>query len=326
MNPVIRWSGITLAAALLAACGGSGGGKDAVSSGDLPAGDALDCTSLPRSRTQSESCCPAFGADACGALLFCAAFDGRQTATCYPERSRPDMTACTADVQCNSGECNTDAGLCRSTTLLACTRDAGCAKDPEGRRNVCVADSKVCKPLGDGKSGAVCELDTDCDATIAMVCSQDTSTCKRGETWLDPTSGLVWQLVLADEAAVWQKGHDDCASLALSGRSDWRVPNIDELRSLVRGCPATQTGGSCAITQACPSCPLDNCQNQCTGQGPGKGWLFWDPVFDKPQDSALMSSTISGSGLVWALVFSDASIHGMGKEQTLGVRCVSTGP
>ena len=55
---------------------------------DAGPADAADDTcksAYARSQTLSQPCCTGWGADACGALLFCAAFDGRTQTTCYPD-------------------------------------------------------------------------------------------------------------------------------------------------------------------------------------------------------------------------------------------------
>lgn len=74
---------------------------------NTPAGDGAPVTDavvsvmcpddVPPARGLSERCCPSFGADACGAGLFCAALDGRTIPTCYPEHSRAEGATCTAN-------------------------------------------------------------------------------------------------------------------------------------------------------------------------------------------------------------------------------------
>lgn len=66
--------------------------------------DAASCAHPP-AQTVSMPCCLLHGRDACGALLFCAAFDGRTVPTCYPERSRLPEETCAEDVHCASGAC-----------------------------------------------------------------------------------------------------------------------------------------------------------------------------------------------------------------------------
>ena len=100
---------VAVATILCAACGtgsGTGGsleggagdsGRSGFENGVDGGGglDAQECSSTtPAAQGLSQPCCLSWGADACGAGLFCGAFDGRTVTTCYPERSphrRPDL-------------------------------------------------------------------------------------------------------------------------------------------------------------------------------------------------------------------------------------------
>ncbi|MBR4489563.1 hypothetical protein IKP13_02915, partial [bacterium] len=42
----------------------------------------------------------------------------------------------------------------------------------------------------------------------------------------------------------WKEAQDYCRKLDFWGET-WRLPNVDELRELMRNCPATEPGGSC---------------------------------------------------------------------------------
>ncbi len=131
-----------------------------------PSGQTGCKNQTPRSQALSQPCCQEWGVDACGATLFCAAFDGRTQATCYPERSRADRTECTEDRQCTSGSCNLAAGRCRSTPYTACEAAIGCASDPAGKRYACDGSKSPaqCVQMGNGTTGAVCEAGADCQS------------------------------------------------------------------------------------------------------------------------------------------------------------------
>lgn len=181
---MLRMLAIPLAMFILGACGGGGGsgGSGGTGGADGTGGaggsrlDPADCVE-PKSQAASEPCCLAHGVDACGANLFCAALDGRQQPTCYPERSRLDGQSCFEDRHCTSGSCNLEREVCRSMPTTACEPDVGCAKDPAGNHYVCV-DSQ-CRPIGDGSYGAACRVPEDC--TAPFVCGDDSTCSFEGE-------------------------------------------------------------------------------------------------------------------------------------------------
>ena len=45
----------------------------------------------------------------------------------------------------------------------------------------------------------------------------------------------------------WKEAEEYCSDLNEGGFSDWRLPTIDELRTLITNCSRTETGGSCRI-------------------------------------------------------------------------------
>lgn len=99
------------------------------------------------------------------------------------------------------------------------------------------------------------------------------------QVWEDPKTGLVWQ-VQATAYEQWWHARDYCKDLDLGGDSDWRLPTVGELRSIIRGCSASETGGACQITDDCidpNACGMTNCRG-CDGfEGPGLGGVYWAP-------------------------------------------------
>ncbi len=137
-------------------------------------GGAQSCGAIGKSRGVSQACCLSYGVDACGAGLFCAAFDGRTQPTCYLERSRPDMASCNGERQCVSGTCNATAGKCKSTPLMTCDPAIGCSSDPAGTRYGCDPRTQpnTCKPID--KTAGFCVVDTDCSSKL---CKDHVCTC-----------------------------------------------------------------------------------------------------------------------------------------------------
>ena len=101
-------------------------------------------------------------------------------------------------------------------------------------------------------------------------------------SWTDPVSGLMWQNDPTVGTAVLNQdqARTYCQELTVCGHTNWRLPTISELRSLVRGCPGTETGGACGVTDDCTE---DDCTNAaCEGclpehGGPGVDGYYWPP-------------------------------------------------
>src|SRR4030042_1163627 len=66
----------------------------------------------------------------------------------------------------------------------------------------------------------------------------------------DPVSGLTWQKAPPSKYLSWEEAITYCEELSVAG-GGWHLPTISELRSLIRGCDATGTGGSCGVAVSC---------------------------------------------------------------------------
>ena len=85
--------------------------------------------------------------------------------------------------------------------------------------------------------------------------------------------GNMWSL----KRSAYPKSQDDvidsCDKLVDCGFRDWHLPTIDELRTLIRNCDATVTGGECGVTDDCLSgndCWTENACSSCSYNGIGK--------------------------------------------------------
>ncbi len=111
-------------------------------------------------------------------------------------------------------------------------------------------------------------------AMSPVSCGDDDKDDDRGEeqTWLDDSTGLTWQV--ASVCCMKKRlAGDYCEDLSWAGFTDWRLPTIDELRSLVRGCEATDVEGECGIHDDCDltTCWTDECVGCEAGDGPNAG-------------------------------------------------------
>jgi hypothetical protein len=56
---------------------------------------------------------------------------------------------------------------------------------------------------------------------------------RSGETVTDSTTDLVWQDDATSPQTTWESAIRYCEDLELGGSTDWRLPNINELTSIV---------------------------------------------------------------------------------------------
>ena len=118
---------------------------------------------------------------------------------------------------------------------------------------------------------------------------------KSGDIVSDNITNLEWQDDATPPAMNWQDAIDYCESLSLGGDSDWRLPNIKELDSLV-----DYTKYNPAINTS---------------------------VFTNTTSSGYGSSTTQAKyiGVQWIVNFYDGSHTDGGKGNNYYVRCVRDG-
>lgn len=101
------------------------------------------------------------------------------------------------------------------------------------------------------------------------------------DTWRDPLTGLVWQKVAKPDDPMpmvhdWTLKY--CQLLTLDG-GGWRLPSISELRSLIRDCPQTETGGACLIT---PTEFSRECKQGCDVHDKPQSYCNWPTELGGP--------------------------------------------
>lgn len=140
---------------------------------------------------------------------------------------------------------------------------------------------------------------------------------------VDAATSLRWQRARAPSEMNQQDAATYCASLSLGGRTGWRLPTVNDLRTLVVGCPATIPGGSCAVVD--PTClSIMTCFSAACGgcgtDGRGADGRYWEQGIWLGGGSVFRSS--SGS---WTVGFLHGSVDGTWSlAEPINVRCVTT--
>jgi len=110
----------------------------------------------------------------------------------------------------------------------------------------------------------------------------------------DSATGLQWQDDEVGDEATWEDAIDRCETLTLGGYNDWRLPNINELKSIIdrsKVDPAIKDG------------------------------------FENVSSCNYWSSTTSDEYRhgAWRVVFSDGRVYFYDKDSNYYVRCVRAG-
>jgi hypothetical protein len=101
--------------------------------------------------------------------------------------------------------------------------------------------------------GTETEQDCKADGTAWEDCD-----CVDYTIWDDISTDLSWQDPQKDAYTTGDPGLAQpdairyCDELVIGGYDDWKLPDIDELRTIIRGNTDTETGGDCPITEGSP--------------------------------------------------------------------------
>lgn len=144
-------------------------------------------------------------------------------------------------------------------------------------------------------------------------CSSTNSTpCK------DAQSGLIW----SDKSPFsmnWGDAVNYCETLTDGGYTDWHLPDIDELRTLVMNCSGTMPSGTCPVSER-SNCLSQECNTEkcvCNQDTSGKYSKFGDT--DRFWSSSLYSS---GADNYWTLLFMTAGLRYAPNSEDFSFRCV----
>jgi hypothetical protein len=147
--------------------------------------------------------------------------------------------------------------------------------------------------------------------------------CEGGK--LDPATDLCWEDPLAGGNVTWGEATSYCNDLTAAGHDDWRIPLVQELISLIRGCQTSE----CGVTD--PDCLISTCDDdvECAAcddlGGPHEDGCYWSPDLSGSCDAYFWSGSASGDmpNMAWLVLFSNGAVDLDGIEDPdHTVRCV----
>ena len=122
-----------------------------------------------------------------------------------------------------------------------------------------VLDLTLSVPIINHNTNVICVRDKNEDDFTARAKNKPVKSLPNPES-------LKWSAEAADPMT-WEEAKNYCSDLAENNHSDWRLPNIDELRTLIRNCDKTKPGGKCRISEN-RQCLDEKCWSEdCNGCG-----------------------------------------------------------
>lgn len=222
-------------------CGNACGGGSACNGGECvcPGGDTF-CSGACRGdayfESSSSNCgtcgntCTILGEACEDGVCGCPDGDGVCGGQCVSLRTNTNCgtcgNACTnLGEVCEGGgcECPTGQGLCEGACVsLDTTANCGACGEVCGSMEMCARSESACV------GSAFFEW-----AQWPIPPDAPTAFTTTADTVMDGVTGLVWQRGVSGDTYTWANAGIYCAELSLAGKSDWRLPTVVELNSIV---------------------------------------------------------------------------------------------
>ena len=150
---------------------------------------------------------------------------------------------------------------------------------------------------------------------VAPGCSDSDSGADPGGecSFVDESTGLCWQEPPSADAFTWDAAKSQCAALGL------RLPKVQELASLLRGCAASS---ACGVSD--PDCAASACRSDPSCNGcPATAGCYWDASLTGTCDWYWTSSAVDDAPYdAWFIYFQTGSIDYGAQGVEKYVRCV----
>ncbi len=232
--------------------------------------------------------------------------------------------------------------LCLAVPLLGCPADdasGDATSSAQGSTSAQDATSSTSSEATEATSGTTADPTTGDPDSTGSETTGPTIGCVPGDPccndagayetcFIDDATGLAWELVPQGGNPNVAGAVAYCDALRLLGSGGWRLPSVDELRSLMRGCSGTGSSGACGLTDDCATseCRDDACDGciEAPNEGPAMFGCYWNPNL-QGECGGYWSITTPGGGLGWLVDFDDATIRQRDAALPAGlVRCVAS--
>ena len=145
---------------------------------------------------------------------------------------------------------------------------------------------------------------------------------KKAQTGGGTKIGSLYWSKRSRNAMNWNAAVKYCENLNEGGYSDWRLPTISELRTTIKNCSGSQSGGSCRVSDNClgSNCWSDDCRCEYRENNGG----YYSKLGGDDDKVWLWSSSVQSDGpnRRWVVSFGNGIVSHSNVDYDNYVRCV----
>ena len=217
------------------------------------------------------------------------------------------------------------------SNYLRCVRDDKCSGGKFWNGSACVSPCES-NPCNEASANAVhdsctpeslTEFICDCAEGYGWGGDKCLPECGSGSSFpcIDSEYSLIWSSRNTN-SKTWSGANTHCETLEEGGYTDWRLPTIDELRTIIVNCPGAQAGGDCKISDPDHLSESDRVMADCSCEDVSGNSTYYSKFGN---DTQLWSSSdfADSSDYAWRVYFNSANVNvNVKSSNPYPVRCV----